>query len=217
VVAATNRDLKAMVAARTFRDDLYYRLSVFPVTVPPLRERSEDIPILARHFVTDLARRLGRRIEDPSEAVLARLARHGWPGNIRELQNVLERAAILAQGGDLEVPDGPPPAEPCSDLAQGPDRRPRAADVFDVTAFIREQLAPASARDVYAETHRRVDRILLATALDHTLGNQREAARLMGISRQTMRGRLRSLGIHVSHTVETGDDSAATSLLPGPG
>ncbi len=197
VVAATNRNLKAMVADRTFREDLYYRLSVFPITVPPLRERKEDIPVLVRHFVPELAHRLGRRVDNPSEVVLARLMRHGWPGNIRELQNVLERAVVMAQEGDLDVPDGLASDEPAH------------VDVFDVAAFVREQLSLASPLDVYAETHRWVDRILFRLALDHTGGNRREAARLMGISRQTMRTRLRSLGIHVSYSVETDEEPAA--------
>jgi len=104
VIAATNRDLKKMVGERTFREDLYYRLSVFPILVPPLRERVEDIPLLTRHFVSELAARLGKPIEGPSLQSLERLLRYAWPGNIRELQNVLERAAIVADGARMEVP-----------------------------------------------------------------------------------------------------------------
>ena len=104
LVAATNRDLKAMVEERQFRADLYYRLNVFPLTVPPLRERREDIPLLVRYFVQQNARRMNRRITTiPSETMQA-LARYHWPGNIRELQNFIERAVIISPGPVLQAP-----------------------------------------------------------------------------------------------------------------
>ncbi len=104
LVAATNRDLAAMVADGCFRSDLYYRLNVFPLTLPSLRDRTEDIPQLVRHFTLQYARRMGRRIETiPSEAMDA-LVRYSWPGNVRELQNVIERAVILSPGASLQVP-----------------------------------------------------------------------------------------------------------------
>jgi len=189
VVAATNRDLKAMVASRTFREDLYYRLSVFPIVVPPLRDRKDDIPNLARHFVAELGRRFGRPVKEPSTAVLARLMQHHWPGNIRELQNVLERAAIMARGGEIDVSHGLH-----AELAG--EREPGASgdEACDVAEYIREQLAPEAPIDVYAETHKWVDRILFRLTLNKTGGNRSVAARLMGISRQTLRVRLRSLG-----------------------
>ena len=103
VVAATNRDLQAMVADRSFREDLYYRLNVFPIHVPALRVRRDDIPLLADAFVRRLARRMNKALDGVSLASMAKLQRHDWPGNVRELQNVLERAAILATGPLLEV------------------------------------------------------------------------------------------------------------------
>jgi formate hydrogenlyase transcriptional activator len=106
LVAATNRDLEQMVADGRFRSDLYYRLNVFPIVLPPLRERPEDIPLLARHFTERFARRLGRRIETIPAAVMAALVGYPWPGNIRELQNVLERAVILSPGPALKLPRG---------------------------------------------------------------------------------------------------------------
>jgi formate hydrogenlyase transcriptional activator len=103
VIAATNRDLGRMVEEQEFRSDLYYRLKVFPVTVPPLRERAEDIPLLVRHFAQKFAQRMKKRIETiPSEAMKALQAYH-WPGNVRELENFIERAVILTQGQDLFV------------------------------------------------------------------------------------------------------------------
>ena len=103
-VAATNRDLKAMVEEGKFRADLYYRLHVFPLNVPPLRERREDIPLLTRYFVQKHAQRMGRNIDTIPTVVLDALTNYDWPGNIRELQNVLERSVILTNGAVLQVP-----------------------------------------------------------------------------------------------------------------
>ena len=103
LVAATNRDLPQMVAEGKFRSDLFYRLNVFPVQLPPLRERTEDIPLLVRHFTQQFAQRLGRRIESIPTEVMDALLRYPWPGNVREMQNVIERAAILSQNGRLSV------------------------------------------------------------------------------------------------------------------
>jgi DNA-binding NtrC family response regulator len=102
-VAATNRDLKAMVDEHEFRADLYYRLHVFPMSVPPLRERREDIPLLARYFVQKHAQRMGRAIDRIPASAMEALTRYAWPGNIRELQNVLERSVILTHGNALEI------------------------------------------------------------------------------------------------------------------
>jgi formate hydrogenlyase transcriptional activator len=104
VIAATNKDLSQLVAEQTFRIDLFYRLNVFPITLPPLRDRPEDIPSLVRHFVRKTADRIGRPVETiPSEAMQI-LMDHDWPGNVRELQNVIERAVILSEDGVLRVP-----------------------------------------------------------------------------------------------------------------
>jgi formate hydrogenlyase transcriptional activator len=104
VIAATNRPLEELVEAGKFRADLYYRLNVFPIDLPPLRERAEDIPLLVRHFVAHHARNVGRRIDAISPHVIETLMRYPWPGNVRELQHVLHRAVILSHGGSLELP-----------------------------------------------------------------------------------------------------------------
>ena len=104
LIAATNRDLEEMVAKRDFRSDLYYRLNVFPIRIPPLRERQEDIPLLVRYFAQRFAKRLRRPIESVSRESMELLCRWPWPGNVRELQNVIERAVILSQGAVLTVP-----------------------------------------------------------------------------------------------------------------
>ena len=103
IIAATNRNLKQMVEEQKFRSDLYFRLNVFPVTVPPLRERREDIPLLTRYFVQKYAKRIGRNIDTIPESILEALTNYDWPGNIRELQNVLERSVILTKGNVLQV------------------------------------------------------------------------------------------------------------------
>src|SRR5262249_51786570 len=101
LVAATNRDLAAMMAERQFRSDLYYRLSVFPLTLPPLRDRPEDIPLLVRYFVTEHARRLKKDIRSIPAKAMAALTHYPWPGNVRELANYIERAVLLSPGPEL--------------------------------------------------------------------------------------------------------------------
>ena len=117
LIAATNRDLRSLVEAKQFRSDLYYRLNVFPVTMPPLRERREDIPILVRYFTQHYAVRMKKGIQTVPAKTLEVLSRYAWPGNIRELENLVERSVILTQGADLQVPiselqtmSGPPSA-----------------------------------------------------------------------------------------------------------
>ena len=104
IVAATNQNLEDMAAAGRFRMDLYYRLNVFPIRLPPLRERTEDIPVLVRHFVRTYASRHGKSITHVPDEVLTTLVRYGWPGNIRELQNFIERSVILTKGAELQAP-----------------------------------------------------------------------------------------------------------------
>src|SRR5271166_5361373 len=122
LVAATHRDLAKMAAEGRFREDLYYRLNVFPVVLPPLRDRREDIPRLVRHFTQRFARRMDRRIETIPSAVMEALVRYPWPGNVRELQNVIERAVILSPGPSLQVPLGdlPPAAAPAAAPSAAP-------------------------------------------------------------------------------------------------
>jgi transcriptional regulator with GAF, ATPase, and Fis domain len=118
LIAATNRNLEKLVADREFRSDLYYRLRVFPITIPPLRERREDIPLLVRYFVSKHSRRLNRHIETIPPDIMKALTRWDWPGNIRELENFIERAVILSSGpalraplAELEMPSSAPPPE----------------------------------------------------------------------------------------------------------
>jgi formate hydrogenlyase transcriptional activator len=170
LVAATNRDLARMVADGTFRADLYYRLNVFPVALPALRERPEDIPRLVRHFTQRFARRMGRRIETIPSAVMDALVRYPWPGNIRELQNVIERAVILSPGASLQVPPG------------------------DLQPTTTQAPAPTSAAVTLAEAER--EHIL--GALRETgwvLGGPEGAAVRLGMKRSTLYKKIKKLGI----------------------
>jgi DNA-binding NtrC family response regulator len=174
VIAATNRDLGARAAAGEFRPDLYYRLNVFPVTVPALRERREDIPLLVAHFLAKAARKLGRSFEGVAPAFLERAAAYDWPGNVRELENVVERAAILARGPVLESfePFGAPAS------AAAPEVRPAAPTASGTL----EDVERAYIERVLAETR-------------WVIEGERGAAHVLGLNASTLRGRLRKLGI----------------------
>jgi transcriptional regulator with GAF, ATPase, and Fis domain len=103
VIAATNRNLAEAVKSGSFRSDLFYRLNVFPVEVPPLRERKSDIPLLVNFFITKFAKKLNKQVQSISKETMERLMNYPWPGNIRELQNVIERAVVLAQGSTIQI------------------------------------------------------------------------------------------------------------------
>ena len=105
VIAATNQDLRAALEQGTFREDLYYRLNVVPISIPPLRARREDIPFLAEHFVKAMARKMGVRVQSITEAAIKKLIEYHWPGNVRELQNVIERSLVLCSGTMLDADD----------------------------------------------------------------------------------------------------------------
>jgi two-component system nitrogen regulation response regulator GlnG len=201
LIAATHRDLTAWSAEGKFRPDLYYRLGVFTIHLPPLRERGDDLPMLVRHYVRRISRELGREIRDVAPEALEKLRAHQWPGNIRELQSALKQALLQASGTVLlatflpEFSDKPSESSPASSGGTN----------AGLEAFIRDRLGP-EANDLYAETHREVDRLLLLRVLEFTGGNQHQAARLLGIARQTLRVKLRDAGLSVSHSVEAGED-----------
>jgi len=208
LIASSHRDLRVRAAEDKFRPDLYYRLGVFTIQLPPLRDRLEDLPILVKHYLRRFSAELGREIREIAPEAQARLRAYSWPGNIRELQSVLRQALLRASGGVLlpgflpdlsnSLSNGAPPVRPSSPVITEPS-------LFDLERFIRQRLAPAT-NDLSAETHREVDRLLMTLALEYTHGNHRDASRVLGISRQTMRVKLRALGLHVAHSVEPDDD-----------
>jgi formate hydrogenlyase transcriptional activator len=133
LLAATNADLGQMVAEKKFRSDLYYRLNVFPIDVPPLRDRREDIPLLVRYFANKYARRMGKQIESIPKESMDALSHYAWPGNIRELQNLMERATLLSTGPSLRVPLG----EILSDTALGADSGGNALEQAEREQIVR--------------------------------------------------------------------------------
>jgi two-component system nitrogen regulation response regulator GlnG len=202
IIASTHRDLKARVAEEKFREDLYYRLSVFTIQLPPLRERGDDLPVLVRHYLRRFSRELGREVHEIAPEALERLRHYAWPGNIRELQSVLKQALLQASGSVL-IPAFLP--EISAAAAAGAARPPAVEQAVGLEGFIRRRLT-AEATDLYAEMHREVDRVFLTLVLEHTQGSQRQAARVLGIARQTLRLKLRELGLQVVHSVESEED-----------
>jgi two-component system nitrogen regulation response regulator GlnG len=197
LIAATHRDLTAWSAEGKFRPDLYYRLGVFTIHLPPLRERGDDLPILVQHFLSRISRELGREIREVAPDTLERLRKHAWPGNIRELQSALKQALLQASGTILLAAFLPELSDKANGSSPG---RPVEADL-GLEAFIRDHLVP-DATDLYAETHRQLDRLLLVRVLEFTKGKQHHAARLLGIARQTLRIKVRDLGLSMSQSVE---------------
>jgi len=174
IVAATNQDLEQMVRERRFRADLFYRLNVFPIALPPLRDRREDIPLLVEHFVRKFACRMDKEINHVPREVMEILRRHDWPGNIRELQNLIERAMIMSDGPDLQLSPGElKPAIPSEGTSAN------------------RTLAEAE-RDHIVETLRQVGWVV---------GGRNGAAARLGLARTTLIFRMRKLGITQERTV----------------
>jgi DNA-binding NtrC family response regulator len=205
LIAATHRDLKAWSADGKFRPDLYYRLGVFTIHLPPLRERGDDLPLLVGHYVRRFSRELGREVRQVAPEALERLRRYHWPGNIRELQSVLKQALLQASGAVLLPAFLPEPLGRPSDAAPVSP----AGEEPGVETFVLRQRLGSDVRDLYAETHRQVDRLLLARVLEHTRGNLQQAALLLGIARQTLRLKLRDLGLSVTRPAEAEEDEPA--------
>jgi two-component system nitrogen regulation response regulator GlnG len=205
LIAATHRDLKALATEGRFRADLYYRLGVFTIHLPALRERGEDLGLLVRHYLQRYGRELGREVTEVAPEAAERLQSYAWPGNIRELQNVLKQVLLRASGTVL-LPAFLP--EPLGDPGRPSPSSPAAEEELDLEGFIRERLGP-DAGDLYSQTHREVDRLLLMQVLEYTEGNRHRAARLLGIARQTLRLKLRDLGLHVTRSIEADAEDEA--------
>jgi DNA-binding NtrC family response regulator len=171
IVAASNSDLDAEVAAGRFREDLYYRINVIHIDLPPLRERREDIPLLAERFIAEIASRYGHPVPQLNRQVQDELRAYSWPGNVRELQNILERALILNPGEELSLPDLP---------------HKRAAKAQPTGTPVDLNL-----RAVLAQREKEV----LVTALRRAAGVRKEAARLLGIDQRNLPYYLRKHGV----------------------
>ena len=171
IIAATNQDLRAALEQGTFREDLYYRLNVVPLNIPPLRERKQDIPFLANHFIRKLAADSGSAVESITDAAMERLMAYHWPGNVRELENVIERSLVLCRGSQLDAGD--------VRLESAP--RPRSQNGQH---FLPEGLT----LDQYEQE-------LIREALRRADGNKSHAARLLGLTRNALRYRLTQMGL----------------------
>ena len=205
LIAATHRDLKAWSEQGRFRQDLYYRLSVFTIPLPALRERGDDLPMLVQHYLRRFSRELGRQVREITPEALERLRCYPWPGNVRELQGVLKQAILQATGTVL-IPAFLPeslraPPAPATRQDAGAE-----AD-FGFEAFILRRLEEGTTA-LSAETHQQLDRLLLRLVLRHTGGNQVQAARVLGISRQTLRSKIRDFGLAAAESAEGSEEES---------
>ncbi len=195
VLAATNATLETLVTEGRFRQDLYYRLRVFTIELPPLRERGDDLQLLVRHYVRRFSRELGRAVGDVAPEVLESLKRYPWPGNVRELQSVLKQALLLASGPVL-LPDFLPPLPGVATL---PAKSDDANGEGNLEELIEQKLASGQG-DLYDTALRWLERRLLTRVLRHTGGNQVQAAKLLGLNRGSIRTKARELGIRIERT-----------------
>jgi two-component system nitrogen regulation response regulator GlnG len=198
IIAATNRNLEQMVADGTFRSDLYYRLNGFTIRLPPLRQRTSDIPLLVDYFLARFNRQLGKEIQTVSRAALDLLTRYRWPGNVRELQSVLKQAMVHASGPVI-IPEFLPEIvrlpQAAAEKSQDDDLPPE-----DLEAFIVDRLEAGSTH-LYAETLELMEKYLLTRVLRVTEGNQSKAAMILGITRGSLRNKIHSLGISIGQMV----------------
>jgi two-component system nitrogen regulation response regulator GlnG len=188
LLAATNKNLGQEIAAGRFRADLFYRLNVFTIHLPPLRERREDVPLLAEHFLREFGRGTGRAARSVAPEAMERLVSYDWPGNVRQLQGMLKYAVIQAPGDVLTLDCLPESLRP-----EIPAAAPPPAGVTDV-AYLTASLLRAGEPDIYRRVCLEVDRVVLEIVLRHVKGNQVQASELLGISRTTLRAKLRAPG-----------------------
>jgi DNA-binding NtrC family response regulator len=203
LIAATHRDLEAWSAQGRYRPDLYYRLGVFTVHLPPLRERGDDLPMLVQHYVRRFSPELGREAREVAPEAMERLGGCPWPGNIRELQSVLKQA-LLRSTGPVLVPAFLPELAP----RKADEPAPATGAGARLEALIERRLRDGG-QDLHEEAHRELDRFLLPMVLQSTGGNQLRAAQLLGITRRTLRVKLRELGLSVTKTVEATESDEA--------
>jgi two-component system response regulator AtoC len=207
LVTATNRDLIAEIEKGRFREDLYYRLNVVPIHVPPLRDRPDDIPNLVRHILDKFQTRLGRTVTDVEPDALECLQRHGWPGNVRELENVLERTILFCNNPVIALQDLPEEfrqPHPGAPEARGPEFRRGGAPGRPVAptpvaapeqAGALEQSPEASLKEIVRAETERVERNLILAALRETGGNVTHAAKRLKISRKSLQNKMKELGL----------------------
>jgi len=214
LVTATNRDLGSMVTHGLFRADLFYRLNVFSIELPPLRLRGGDLALLTRHFLRRFNRQLGRNVQDIRKDAMEILENYNWPGNVRELQSVLKQSLLNApvSHGDVLLPSYLPDYLQNPESVFGPIASveavavPRESGDGELDRFIRERLNEEPTK-LYDEVIQKVERLLFRRVLEHTNGRQLQASQLLGIGRRRLREKLRDLGMSISRTIaDDGDD-----------
>jgi len=195
LIAATNRNLEKMIADREFRSDLFYRLNVFPIRIPPLRDRREDIPLLVSHFVQKFAKQMQKKIESIPAAAMKGLAAWEWPGNIRELENFMERAVILTRGKSLEAPLSEL-RKPGTDTRPSPGVQPAQEDIARI---VKESISAAlNGKKDFSDEYSQKQREEIVRALTEAkgrVGGADGAAARMGINRTTLISRMKKFGI----------------------
>ena len=197
IIAATNRDLEQMIVQNRFRADLYYRLSVFEIELPPLRRRADDLQILLEHFLHRFNRVLGKDVQGVSPDALEILRSYQWPGNVRELQSVLKQALLRATGPVI-VPDFLPDTVKTSRN----DLVPADSNSLDLRQFVRDRLQ-AGCESLYAECLSFMERHLIMKVLRQTSGNQAHAAKILGITRGSLRNKIHALDITVNTVIKS--------------
>jgi DNA-binding NtrC family response regulator len=206
LVTATNRDLLQEIGAGTFREDLFYRLNVVPIHIPPLRERREDIPLLVDHFIAKFNERLRKQIEGIDQDAVERLVAHPWPGNIRELENLMERTVLFCEGPQIRVSDLPPEISHLAPVSLSHlQPLPTAASSTTASALpvvvdepgraTPAALAASSLKEAVRVQTERVERELIQRALDETGGNVTQAARKLKISRKSLQTKMKEFGL----------------------
>ena len=201
LIAATNRDLQKEIAAGTFREDLFYRLNVVQIRIPPLRERKGDIPQLVGHFVERMSARLKKTVVGVSDEAMAALAAHHWPGNVREVENVIERTILLCQGPLIQPRDLPPEVLAPHAALPGGAALPRPP-----TGEVPAMGAASFKKAVRAETER-VERELILRALEETGWNVTHAAKKLQISRKSLQIKMKEMGLREEAPASGGDST----------
>jgi nitrogen regulation protein NR(I) len=197
LIAATNRELQSEIEAGRFRKDLYYRLAVVPIVLPPLRERRADIPMLAGHFVEKYNRKLNKKIESISDDAMALLQAYNWPGNIRELENLIERVLLFADGPSITAKDLPDP------VRQGSGTPAPALSAAPLEAATGE----GGLKDIVRMKAAELEKDLITKALEETGGNVTRAARLLQISRKSLQTKMKEFGLRDTTPPDARDES----------
>ncbi|HCF61360.1 MAG TPA: DNA-binding response regulator, partial [Myxococcales bacterium] len=181
LIAATNRDLKKEVAEGRFREDLFYRLNVVPIALPPLRDRTDDIPALVRHFVDKYNKRLNKKVQGIEPDALEVLQEYDWPGNIRELENLMERMLLFAEGPVLLASDLPEPL--------------KTVDTVKLPVLAAGPAGDASMKEIVRQAAAELERDLIGRALEETGGNVTQAAKKLKISRKSLQIKMKEFGL----------------------